>query len=1707
MKEDLAKAQANVQSLEEEKKMLEEKLKRALEEAEMAKGQLAEIPPHIPDWRMTYTAIEEDDKDVPKKGKKGIKVKGKGEDRTDLKQQSSSGTDRSIHKQQKTEMGKAGESFPRKSQDLSTVPPIKDAKHKRKGSAYPDGHSDTYEKELSKQTTQSEGTSRIADKKMEDSKKMKAKTEGKSETVDSKGVAKSKEPAETKKTRSTIKGIGKETPLEPPTLSHIQEEQELSDSTKEKKKTMSETLDKSPEKMLPPDSKRRKKEITTSPESIIEEKGESLYVHEQKPSPPLAKFEVEDSAEPIKPTEEMERISATTTPEKPLILEKGLSKIHIDAVEPGEDEIKDLLNEKMLQLADHLTDLEEMPEAETLAKLLLEPGQGLRKIEKERKEKKRSLFANLTTTLQILQEIPSVEAVLSDREINKLSEKRTLLLANLESNMKDLEQAQALAVTQPSEMSENKVKELLQQRELLEANLEANMQELQRTKTLEVGLPEKYMHDKEHTFELNEQRQHLFSDLTATLGDLEEKQRRGSERAAFVRLNEQELYELYGLSGKKQELLEKLESNQKELQEAQALSASQPGSVIEREVYELSVKKAELLDKLESNKKELQEAQALAIAQPGIISDYKLQKLIEERRGLATDLEKTTQKLQKAQDLALEGHALSQPSERTLYELSEKKQELLGKLKTNQKELQEAQELGAMHPGAISEQKLQELAEQRRYLTEELEGMEHDILEAECRASERAVIGKPSEKELYELMVTKQVLQKKLKSNQKELEEAQFLAAMHPGSISEHKLQELAEQRKYLSDDLKTTVSNIQKASKKSLLESVERELYELSEKKQAIEASLESNWKELQKLQDLVATQPDSITELKLQELTEERRFLTEDLEATMHDIQKAERRVSEATKAEQTIEKELYELSEKKQLLLENLKDLQEAQALAATQRGSVGDFRRKQLDEQRRHLAEDLEATVHDIQKLQHLAPEIPVTVKPSERELFELSEKKYLLLENLASNRKELQEAQALAAAQPGSVSDSKLQEIAEQRRRLTEDLKATLHNIQEMQRRPSLAALTGRSRERELYELSEKKQMLLKVLESKRNELKEAEALAAAQPGSISEKELYELSAKKQILLESLESKKKELQEAEILAVTHPGIISEHKLQELDEQRRHLTTELEATVHNIQNILDRASPRTLTGRAGERELYELSEKKQMLLESLESKKKELQEAEALAAAQPGSISERKLQELDEQRRHLTTELEATVHDMQEIQHRASPGTLTRSSDGKGLHELSLWKQFLLESLESNVKLLDDAHALEATQPGSISEKKMKELNEQRRILTEDLKAVVQDVQEMKLSISEAGGKFRPISMDLNELYRKKKWVLECLELNRKHLRAAQTLAATHPISINEQKVQELTEQRRLLAAGLDAIIQDLHDIVSFAPEKIGSKSRERILEELSEKKKQFLENLASNLKALKEAQALAAVQHNDVNEQKVQELIEKRRLLTAGLQTIMKEMKQLQDLLSTRLEIPTPSERELAKLSEKRRLVWENMEKNVEELKALQAIVNNLSGSTNQQKMKELAEKRTLLTTYLETVLQDIQSFDSDKYVMTRLDEAIQEVSDDHHPLGLLKSEAAALSAKYGSDDEKIAKQRVLAAKLEANIKDLQTAFEIQKIEKPKYMEKEIELALKRQFMQPLPGNYYQQSTVNQPSFPLLVSPIQREVNANKLPSK
>ncbi|KAM6448768.1 uncharacterized protein CCDC7 [Liasis olivaceus] len=2058
MKEDLTKAQEDIQSLQEEKKMLEEKLQKALQEVEKAKIQLAEIPPTIPDWQFPTSTVEEE---VPKKGKRVSKGKVKGDD---LKEISINGTEKTIPKLQRADTGKTSEVLPQKSQELV----------KQKGPA------GVMEK-FPKQTSQSEDT----DKKMEESKKIKA------EMVDSKGVSKLKESSEMKKRRT--KGAGKDT--------SIQEKQQLPDSAKDEEKVLPVILDK-PVEILPPDSKRRGKEITISPQLTMEERVPST---EQKTLPVIPELKV--SAE-----------------FKPLTLQKEIPRLDIDSVGlKKEEKSHPLISKSMVQLADHLTELKRMPEAEILAKLLLEPDEGklpekqklellqiLNQLvttdelqqagETEEVEEKRTLFANIESVVRLLQQKQPTEAKLSEEEINdlaeertillsildshlkdyqqvqaviqkeqeiereikKLSEERTQLLAHLELNMKDLEQARALASTQPSEMNENKVKELEKQRALLADNLEANLQELQNARSFEEkkidkltkqnqllfaslksnaeelekaealaathpsNITEEELHElrelsekkqqllktlesnqkelqeiqelatippgsvTEHKMqELTEQRRRLTIDLEATLGGIQNVCRRASDRTTFICPSEKELYDLHELSEKKQQLLGTLESNWRELQEVQELAATQPSDATahklqelteqrrclstnleatlediqnvcrraserttfippsEKEVHELhelSVKKQQLLEALESNQKELQEIQEIAATQPGSVSEHKLQKLTDQKRRLTIDLEATLNGIRNVCRRGSERITFIQLSEQELHELhelSDKKHQLLETLESNQKELQEIQELVSTQPSRVSELKLQGLTKQRRQLSIDLEATLDGMQNVCHRASERITFIQPSEKELRglrRLSEKKQQLLESLESNWKELQEIQELAATQPDSVSEYKLQELTEQRRRLTTDLETTVVDIQnichRASERTtFIQTSEKELHELSKKKQQLLEMLESNWKELQEIQELAVTQPDSVNEHKLQELTEQRRCLATELEATLAGIQNVCHRASERTMFIPPSERELPELLMKKQQLLEKLesnkKGLQDAQALAAAQPGSISDHKLQELIKQRRSLIANLETTMHEIQKAQELNSEGVSVVQPAEGELYELSVKRQEILEKLESVQRELDEASAAAAAQPGSVSEHTLYKLAEEKSHLIEELGQTTVHLLKAESAASEKILIGKPAERELYDLSVKKKELQEKLQSNQKEIDDAQALASIQPGSISEqklqelaeqrrkltaelnaieeniekvhqnasvqhlqpiaKELNQLSAKKQLLRTYLESNWDALQQAQILAAIDPGSVSENKLQELSEERRslskelkkvfqeilvlqqgasekflarqpgedkqkqlteqrkHLTAELEATVKNIQRAERYASEVLLVVRPSDRNLYELlekkfelledlasnqtelqeiqalvaaqpdstnenklqeltvkrrclsedlkatvqdiqdiyeipqssservhvtgpsgkklralSEKKQHLLENLESKRKELQEAETLEASQPGSVSAHKLQELNEQRRYLSKELEVTAQDIQKIEHRASEEIFMRRSEEIKLHKLFAWRTLLLEHLESNLKLQEE---VQAAQPDNITEKRIQELNEQRKLLAENLEAVVEDVEEMKDYISEKGGIIEYVEKDLNMLYQKKQLLLERLETNLRNLQEAQSVAVTHPSSINEQKVNDLTDERRLLVVGLEAVIQDLQYIQGTTKKKV-KKSKKKVLEELCEQKGLLLENLASNLKNLKQAQALAAAQPDSIIEQKVQELIEERRLLSVGLEGIVQNIQNIQDLESSKAEMLT--HREIKELSEKRRLYLDNIELNLKDLKSLQTTA--VTQPDNEQIVQQLAEKKRILVNNLETIIQDMeqaQNVDLENGLMRRSDEreihellvlstlesklyeleeigalsnnqldvmkikvhnlkeqrkssvdrrhiiypkeyseknildrrkevvkefleqkkhlfsylqssirdlqqkgllrqekAIQDRAEKEKemelneylmvvPIDVLQSEIAAFSAKFKTDDEQTAKRRALAAKLEANVKDLQAAFEkVEKIE-------------------------------------------------------
>ncbi|KAM3822652.1 LOW QUALITY PROTEIN: uncharacterized protein CCDC7 [Vipera latastei] len=1551
MKDDLTKAQEDIQSLQEEKKMLEEKLQKALEEVEKAKIQLAEIPPTIPDWQFPLSAGVEE---VPKKVKKASKGKVKGDD---LREVPISGTEKTTPKLQKIDTGKTSEMLPRKSQELS----------KQKGSA-------GVTEKLLKQASQSEDI----DKKKEESGKIKT------ETVDFKDVAKRKDSSEMKKRR--LKGAGKDISIE--------EKQQLPDSAKDEEKILPVILDKHVE-ILPPDLKSQREEITISPQLNMEEHALST---EQKSLRITPELKMKDTAE-----------------FKPLTLQKEIPRLDIDSVGlKKEEESHHLISKSMVQLKDNLTKLKGMPEAETLAKLLLESGKGklperqelellqmLNELvtpdeiqqagEREEDEKKRTLLANVVSVVRpLLQEQPP-NADLSEKERNDLAEERTAFLSILDSHLKDYQQVRK------HENIEKEIRKLSEKRTQLRANVELNMKDLEQARVLASTQPS----------EINENR-------------VKELEKQGAL------------------------LVDNLEANQQELESARFIE--------EKKLDKLAKQNLSLLAILKSNVKELEEAETLAATQPSIIADLKIKELTELRNEVAQHLEQNLQNIQRAWShapgLTIESR-LQEKELEELHELLELKQQLLESLESNQKELQEIQELAAAQPGSVNEHMLQELTEQRRQLTIDLEAT-LDGIQVICHLpAERTTFIQPSEKELYDLhklSEKKGQLLETLESNWREIEEVQELAAIQPSDITANKLQELTEQRKKMTTELKATLDGIQNICRQTLetstfilpSEKEVHELHELSEKKKQLLEALDSNQKELDEIQELEVTQLGSINEHKLQELTEQKRFLTTDLEATVDDIQNVCRHSSERITFIQPSEEELLELNElsdKKHQLLKTLesnqRELQEIQECAPIKPDSVNEHKLQELNEQRRNLTIEFEATLDSMQNLCRRASERITFIQPTEKELHklhELSEKKHQLLETLGFNQKDLQELQKLVAIQSDSFSEQKLQELTEQRRHLTSDLEAAVHDMQNICLHASERTAFVQSIEKELYKLQE-------------------------------------LTKKKQQLLETLESNWIELQEIQELAATQPESISEHKLKELTEQRKHLTTDLEATLNDIQNVCYHYSERTTFVQPSERKLHELLMKEQQLLEKVESNEKELQDAQALVTVQPGSISDYKLQELTKQRRSLIANLETITHEIQKL---TSGDDSIVHPDERELYELSGKREEILAKLESVQKELDEAAASVASQPRSVTEHTLYKLSDEKRLLIEELGQTTINLLKAKSIASERDIIGKPIEKELYDLLVKKKELQEKLKSNEKETDEAQILASIHPGIISEHALQELFEAKKHLTTVLKATVDDIQNaehVLEMAQMERRSEiiQKGRPLNHLLKKKELLQKSLASNWTELEDAQALVAAKPGYINEHKLQVLSDKRSNLSEELKKVFQEILALQQGASEKFPDRHYGEKELYTLSEKKQLLLENLKR----LQEAQALAAAQPGGLGEDKQKQLTEQRKHLTAELETIVKNIRRAEhstseilldiraSEKDLNELLEKKFEILEDlAFNQKELQEVQVLAAVHPDSTSDYKlqdlIVKNRLLTEYLEATVQDIQEIHEIPK---------------------------------------------------------
>ncbi|KYO46864.1 golgin subfamily B member 1 isoform D [Alligator mississippiensis] len=263
--------------------------------------------------------------------------------------------------------------------------------------------------------------------------------------------------------------------------------------------------------------------LSVSDEMVLREDGqESLKVYQD------VQFDVQDSSDGYE-TVILEKAPSTA---------RHFPSSYRKASHLQENEIKKLSDKTGLPLEDHLADVKDVHKTENLAAFLLEP---VRTMEKEE---------------------------------NEPSEQIRLLLATLESDLKDLQQTQDFADGQSGSESGSKEDELTDQR-ILAANLEANVQDLPQAHTPATGLLEKYGLNERELSELAEKRRLLLASFESTLKDLQEAQALAACQLSGVNENE-----MHNLSEKRRLFLANLESGWKDLQQAHALLAAQPGNVI-----------------------------------------------------------------------------------------------------------------------------------------------------------------------------------------------------------------------------------------------------------------------------------------------------------------------------------------------------------------------------------------------------------------------------------------------------------------------------------------------------------------------------------------------------------------------------------------------------------------------------------------------------------------------------------------------------------------------------------------------------------------------------------------------------------------------------------------------------------------------------------------------------------------------------------------------------------------------------------------------------------------------------------------------------------------------------------------------------------------------------------------------------------------------
>ncbi|XP_068792086.1 myosin-11-like [Struthio camelus] len=296
-----------------------------------------------------------------------------------------------------------------------------------------------------------------------------------------------------------------------------------------------------------------------------------------------------------------------------------------------------------------ITQMNKMQQASTLSLAEADLNTG-----KKTAELLHSMLAKLSPGIDDLQDMEAFE----DSEIESSAEGRLSklpkLLASLESNLKDLQEALALGGGQTSNVSENCGYEL---KRMLAASLEAKLKDLQQVEAFIADQLGVRGSDEQQVYDIPQTRRLLLSSLEPTLTGLQMAEDLSSlgfdagSTAETFHMREDRLNELIN---QKNILLPSLEENSQDFQQAQTLVLDQEDKCryYEKKMQDLAEKRRLLLTSLESNWKDLQQTQALAASQlHGMNVGNKVNELIKERESLVAEIEENLKSLQEVENV------------------------------------------------------------------------------------------------------------------------------------------------------------------------------------------------------------------------------------------------------------------------------------------------------------------------------------------------------------------------------------------------------------------------------------------------------------------------------------------------------------------------------------------------------------------------------------------------------------------------------------------------------------------------------------------------------------------------------------------------------------------------------------------------------------------------------------------------------------------------------------------------------------------------------------------------------------------------------------------------------------------------------------------------------------------------------------------------